>query len=153
MSAAKAILSGLIGASTLTILHETARRFLPEAPRMDLLGMRAISRSMRAVGEQPPDRERLHRTAMAGDLLANSLYYSLVGIGREETVLRRGAGLGLAAGLGGVMLPEPLGLGGAPSGRTPATKFMTVGWYLAGALAAATAYRFLTRSSNQEMWT
>ena len=152
MSVAKSILSGLIGASTLTILHETARRVIPKAPRMDLLGMRAISKSLRALGEQPPDRNRLHSAALAGDLIANSLYYSLVGIGRQENVFQRGAGLGLAAGLGGVMLPEPLGLGGGPSGRTPATKVMTVGWYLAGALAAAAAYRFLTRSSNQNIW-
>ena len=151
MSVAKSILSGLIGASTLTVLHETARRVIPQAPRMDLLGMRAISKSLRALGEQPPERRRLHRVALIGDLIANSLYYSLVGMGRKENVFRRGAGLGLAAGLGGVMLPEPLGLGGAPSGRTPATKVMTVGWYLAGALAAATAFRLLTRSSSQDM--
>ena len=146
MSIAKAILSGFVGACTLTLLHETARRLDPNAPRMDILGMRAISKSLQAVGEQPPDNIKLHRAALVGDLLANSLYYSLVGVGSEKSVWLRGAGLGIAAGVGGVMLPEPMGLGAGPSGRTNATRAMTVGWYLAGALAAAAAYRLLQRN-------
>jgi hypothetical protein len=115
---------------------------------MDILGMRAISKSLRAVGERPPDNKSLHRASLVGDIFANSLYYSLVGVGREESVWLRGAGLGMAAGIGGVMLPEPMGLGGEPSGRTNATKVMTVGWYLAGALAAATTYRILTANQS-----
>lgn len=151
MSFAKAILSGFIGACTLTLIHETARRLVPDAPRMDILGMRAISKALRTVGEQPPESKRLHRASLIGDILANSLYYSLVGVGRAENVLLRGAGLGIAAGVGGVLLPEPLGLGGEPSGRSDATKVMTVGWYLAGALAAAAAYRLLAAQPDDEM--
>ncbi|MGE5463201.1 MAG: hypothetical protein ACM3PS_07595 [Syntrophothermus sp.] len=144
MSLAKAIMSGLVGACTLTLIHETARRLSPDAPRMDVLGMRAISKSMRAMGHQPPDNSSLHRAALVGDVLANALYYSLVGGGSQKGVWLRGAGLGVAAGIGGVVLPEPMGLGGEPSGRSTATKAMTVGWYLAGALAAAATYRLLT---------
>ena len=54
---------------------------------------------------------------MVGDVLSNGLYYSLVGGGRHT--VRRGLLLGLAAGVGGVALPGPMGLGEAPSGRTP----------------------------------
>lgn len=150
MPLAKALLSGFIGACTLTLVHETARRVIPNAPRMDVLGMRAISKSLRTMGERPPENRRLHRAALVGDMIANSLYYSLVGVGREEHVFLRGAGLGLAAGVGGVMLPEPLGLGEAPSARTDSTKIMTVAWYLAGAFAAAVSYRLLTSQSNPE---
>ena len=150
MSFVKALVSGLIGACTLTLIHETVRRLSPDAPRMDLLGMRAISKSIRAAGGQPPDNRTLHTVSLVGDMLANSLYYSLVGVGGEKGVWLRGAGLGMAAGLGGVMLPEPMGLGGEPSGRTNATKVMTVGWYLAGALAAATAYRLMGMQQRQE---
>lgn len=149
MSFAKTMVSGLIGALTLTIIHETARRLIPEAPRMDLLGMRAISKTLRAVGEPPPERKSLHRAALVGDVLANSLYYSLVGVGRADHTLLRAAVLGLAAGVGGVLLPKPLGLGDAPSGRTSATKLMTVTWYLAGALAAAGAHRLLSRQHDE----
>ena len=112
--------------------------------------MRAIPKSLRAVGDQPPGNKSLPRASLAADILANSLYYSLVGVGREKGVWLRGAGLGIAAGLGGVMLPGPMGLGVEPSGRSDATKVMTVGWYLAGALAASAAYRLLTGQQNQE---
>ncbi len=48
-----------------------------------------------------------------------------------------GRGLGLAAGAGALVLPKPLGLGEAPKSRRPATRIMTVAWYLIGGLAAA----------------
>jgi hypothetical protein len=145
VSLTKALLSGFVGACTLTLIHETVRRLAPDAPRMDILGMRAISNSLQAVGEQPPDHKTLHRAALVSDLLANSLYYSLVGVGGEKGVWLRGTGLGIAAGVGGVVLPEPMGLGSEPSVRSNATRAMTVGWYLAGALAAATTYRLLQK--------
>jgi hypothetical protein len=112
---------------------------------MDVLGMRAIAKSMRGVGQEPPPDDELHALALAGDVAGNSLYYSLVGVGRPEGALLRGTILGLAAGVGAVLLPEPLGLGEAPSARTPQTKAMTIGWYLAGGLTAALAYRLLAR--------
>lgn len=148
MSLVKALVSGFMGACTLTLIHETARRVAPNAPRMDILGMRAMSKSLRAMGEQPPDEKNLHKASLVGDILANSLYYSLVGVGREKSVWLRAAGLGIAAGAGGVMLPEPMGLGGEHSGRTNATKAMTIGWYLAGALAAAATHQLLTAKQS-----
>jgi hypothetical protein len=143
MAVLHAAASGLVGACALTLIHESARRALPAAPRMDVLGMRAIARSMRGVGQEPPPADELHTLALVGDVVSNSLYYSLVGIGRPEGALLRGTLLGLAAGVGAVLLPEPLGLGHAPSARTPQTKAMTIGWYLAGGVAASLAYRLL----------
>jgi hypothetical protein len=89
----------------------------------------------------------LHGWALAGDLALNSLYYSLVGVGDREGAFQRGVLLGLAAGVGAVALPGPLGLGTGPSARTPATQAMTVAWYLVGGLAAAAAYRFAQQES------
>lgn len=138
----KALASGAAGASALTLLHESARRLRPEAPRMDVLGMRALARTLRAAKIKPPERDRLHTLTLAGDLLANGLFYSLVGTGRG--VWWRGALLGIGAGIGGVVLPPLLGLGAKPSARTTQTKVMTVAWYLAGGLAAAAVARLLT---------
>ncbi|HZH29860.1 MAG TPA: hypothetical protein VEY11_03785 [Pyrinomonadaceae bacterium] len=149
MSVLRAAASGLVGACALTLIHESARRALPAAPRMDVLGMRAIARSMRGVGQEPPPADELHALALVGDVVSNGLYYSLVGIGRPEGALLRGTLLGLAAGVGAVLLPEPLGLGHAPSARTPETKAMTIGWYLAGGVAAALAYRLLARRPGE----
>lgn len=145
MSTLEAIGSGVIGATALTAIHESARRNFSDAPRMDVLGERAIARSMRMVGQKAPAEDRLHTAALAGDIVANSLYYSLVGIGDPRTALLRGVVLGLAAGIGGVYLPGPMGLGSEPSARTPATKAMTIGWYLAGGIAAALAYQMISR--------
>ncbi|GHA67056.1 hypothetical protein GCM10007389_20230 [Pontibacter akesuensis] len=130
------MVSGLAGACVLTLVHESVRRFVPDAPRMDVLGMRSISKLMRMADEEPPqDQEGLHTMALAGDVLSNSLYYSLAGTGINAWW--RGAILGVAAGAGAVLLPGPLGLGEAPSNRTTQTQAMTVGYYLLGGLVAA----------------
>lgn len=137
----KALGSGLLGACALTLIHETARRVAPEtAPRMDVLGMRAIQKAVRAVDAEPP--VPLHEATLVADIVSNSLYYSLVGAGGPRDALRNGALLGLAAGLGAVFLPGPLGLGPQPN-QTPTTQALTVAWYLAGGLAAGAAYAAL----------
>jgi hypothetical protein len=140
--------AGLAGASALTLLHETVRRFNPDAPRMDLLGMRAIDKYLRKAAIQPPRGKPLHTAALVGDMLSNTLYYSLAGAGKKDTLWLRGAGLGLAAGIGAIVLPGPMGLGDAPSSRTPQTKAMTIAWYLAGGLATATVLHWLNKSSK-----
>jgi hypothetical protein len=145
MSLAKAAASGLIGACTLTLIHESARQFVPSAPRMDILGMRAIAKSLRLLDEEPPPENKLHKITLAGDIVSNSAFYSLVGVGESDHALLRGTLLGLAAGIGAVVLPGPLGLGGAPSARTAETKVMTIGWYVAGGIAAGLAYHLLSK--------
>jgi len=142
----KALGSGLVGACALTLIHEAARRFLDDAPRMDVLGMRAVAKTMRAVDVEPP--VALHEAALVGDLVSNSIYYSLVGAGSREDALRNGALLGLAAGLGAVVLPERLGLGRQPTEDSPQTQLMTVAWYLLGGLAAGAAYRALSSDED-----
>lgn len=140
-AAVRALSAGFAGAVTVTLLNETGRRLLSDAPRLDELGMRALARAQEALGQQPPTADRLRRIALYADLLTNSAYYSLVGVRNGKGAWRRGALLGLAAGIGAVILPPVLGLGRDSSARTPATAAMTVGWYLAGGLAAAAAWR------------
>ena len=136
--------AGIVGSTVLTLIHESVRRVNPDAPRMDILGMRSIAKTMRSLGTEPPEEDTLFGITMANDLVGNGLYYSLVGTGKN--VWLRGAILGLAAGVGGVVLPGPMGLGEAPSNRTPQTQAMTVAWYLAGGLAAAAASKLLKKS-------
>jgi hypothetical protein len=140
--------SGLAGALALTLLHETARRLRPEdAPRMDILGMRGLRKLLGQAEAPQPDHDTLFTLTMAGDIVSNGLYYSLVGSGKHAW--RRGALLGLAAGVGGVVLPGPLGLGTAPSARTPQTKLMTVAWYLVGGLVAGGTARAWRRARRR----
>lgn len=139
-SSLAAIGSGVAGAVALTLVHETARRFIPHAPRVDMIGVRAIARPMRAAGYQPPRYKRLHNAALAGDLVSNSAYYSLIGAGSREHVWRNGLTLGLLAGFGAALLPPILGLGNQPHRKAPFTQILTIAWYLFGGLAAAATY-------------
>jgi len=101
---------------------------------MDVLGERGL-RKILDLAEVPQPAEGVAYTAtMLGDILSNGLYYTLVGSGKHS--LQRGLLLGAVAGAGGVLLPGPMGLGEAPSNRTPQTQAMTVAWYTVGGLVA-----------------
>lgn len=141
----KALASGVAGAVALNLVHETARRTVPRAPRMDVIGRRGIAKTAYALGVEPPHGQRLQAAALAGDLVSNSLYYSLVGLGsdRARPTWRRGLLLGLAAGLGAVLLPPVMGLGRQPGHRGPFTHLLTVTWYTIGGMAAAAVLRAL----------
>lgn len=142
--------AGLAGAVALNILHETVRHLRPaDAPRMDVLGMRGLRKLLGKADAPQPDEDTLFGMTMAGDVISNALYYSLVGSGRHT--VRRGLLLGLAAGAGGVLLPGPLGLGEAPSNRTPQTKAMTVAWYTVGGVVAGALAQALRRQRKSRM--
>lgn len=143
MDSFAATTSGIVGATTLTLLHETARKTVDDAPRIDLLGKRAIAKLL--PDSVSPSEETLYKASMVGDIMSNAAYYGLISLDQPKNAVRNGAILGLAAGVGAVLLPGPLGLGKAPSNRTVATKLMTIGWYLAGGLAAGLTYRLLKR--------
>src|SRR4051812_22056230 len=136
-----ALLSGLAGAAALTVLHETVRRVRSDAPRMDTLGRRAIAKGLEAAGLETPPEDQLQAVALGGDVVANTLYYSLACLGKPS--LARGAVLGAAAGLGALFLAPLMGLGSRPGARTPQTAAMAVAWYTAGGLAASATHRAL----------
>ena len=146
MKLLSAIGGGFAGAVALTLLHECVRRLNEDAPRMDRLGMEAISNSLKATDVPVPKEDELFNITMAGDIISNSFYYSLSGIGGEENVVVRGALLGLAAGVGAVYLPKPLGLDEAPSNRTLQTKLMTVGYYLTGGIVGSLVSKWIENS-------
>lgn len=142
----QSLVSGLGGSIVLTLVHQAAKELTPDAPRMDVLGVRGLRKLLAAADAPQPGPETAYNVTMAGDLLVNGLYYSLVGSGRDAWW--RGAALGVAAGVGGVLLPGPLGLGNGPSNRTPQTQLMTVAWYTLGGLVAAGLSRWWSRSGR-----
>src|SRR5687768_8049863 len=100
------LLSGAAGAVALTAVHQAARAVTDSAPRMDVVGMRALARGATAAGKEPPKTHAgLYGATLAGDLVANTIYYSLA------TTYTRGTVLGLMAGIGALVLPERMGLG------------------------------------------
>lgn len=142
----KALSSGLVGAGAVTLVNQIAKRFMPQAPRLDLLGRRLVAKFFHKAGKKAPSKPVLFITSLIGDMVSNSVFYSLVGAGKPKNAWKRGSLLGLAAGLGAVTLPEPMGLSKKPTARTNTTKVATVAWYVLGGLTAALAYRQLRRS-------
>lgn len=149
MKATTALAGGLAGATAITLIHESMKAVVPEAPRMDRLGMQAISKGLRKANKKVPEENTLFTMAMAGDLISNALYYSAAGIGSEKNIWVRSSVLGLAAGLGAVLLPEPLGLSKRHSSRTTTTKLMTVGLYVAGSLVTTAVIKLLNKKREQ----
>ena len=134
------LISGVAGAVALTAVHQAARAVTDAAPRMDIVGMRALARGITASGgDAPRSSNRLYLATLAGDLISNSAYYSLA------TSYTRGAAMGLLAGLGALFLPERLGLGTPPKSELLANQVMTVAWYVVGGLAAAATADCLAR--------
>ena len=76
MKYSSALLGGLAGAAALTILHETVRKVNEDAPRMDLLGKEAITKTLKCVDVAIPNEDNLFKINMACDIISNSLYYS-----------------------------------------------------------------------------
>ena len=143
----RSLLGGVTGAVAVTLLNETARRVVPYAPRMDVIGRRGLGRVMERAGIPAPRGDRLNELALAGDLVSNSLYYSLVGIGPRRGAVLRGTLLGMVAGMGAATLPGPLGLGTQPGKKTPYTELLTVAWYtIAGVAAGAVCQAMSSRS-------
>lgn len=141
----KSTIGGLAGACTLTLLNESIKKLDKDAPRMDLLGMNAVARLMKGNNLLTQTADKLFPVALAGDLVSNSLYYSMADSGDAKARVIRGTLLGVLAGLGAVVLPKTLGLNDEATTRTVKTKLLTVAWYVVGGLAAAATLNALDR--------
>lgn len=149
MKTLQSLLGGAAGAMALTAIHQAGKATLPHAPRADVLGRRIIAKPVRALGGEPPVGGRLQGAALAVDLLSNSLWYALLGLGARRHLWRNASLLGLAAGIGAVAVPPILGLGSKPTARTNQTIAMTITYYLLGGLAAACTLKMFDRASRE----
>ncbi len=154
MKATTVLTGGLAGATALTLIHEGIKKVVPQAPRVDRLGMQAISKGLHKAGKRVPKKDALFTAALVGDLVSNAIFYSAAGIGNEKNIWWRSTVLGLAAGVGAVILPEPLGLSKQYTNKTVATKLMTIGLYVAGSLVTTAVIKLLNRKKQEshEEW-
>jgi hypothetical protein len=141
---------GLAGAVTVTLLHEMIRKVDPSAPRMDLVGKHVTEKLMHKAGKPSPGENQLYATSLAGSIMANTLYYSLAGLGHKN-LLSVGSMLGLTAGAGAVALPGKLGLNGIHSSGSTKRKWITMALYLAGGLVAAAVTRGIEKRKNKHI--
>ena len=137
MERMKNLLAGLGGAIALNILHESLKNEHPDMPRIDLLGEEALQKGMQCCGYTIENPATLYKATLAGDIISNATYYSMIGTGGKSNLWTKAVTLGFAAGIGAVTLPKPLGLDPYPVARNTKVKALTVGYYLAGALVTA----------------
>jgi hypothetical protein len=140
---------GLAGAVTVTILHEIIRKIDPSAPRMDLVGKAVTEKLMHRAGQQSMGKKQLYASSLAGSIMANTLYYSLAGLGHKP--LSVGSMLGLTAGAGAVTLPGKLGLNGMHGSGSMKRKWMTMALYFTGGLVAAAVTRQIERRQKRHL--
>ncbi len=139
------LIGGLAGAVALNILHQAVKQFDHQAPHVDLVGEEAITKGLNKAGVKPPTGNTLFAVTMAADLISNAAYYSLVGAAEKKQLPYVGAAAGLAAGVGALVLTEPMGLSDAPVTRTNETKILTVVWYTFGGLVAGSVMKALRK--------
>jgi len=130
------LIAGLAGAVALNVLHESLKN-KRTTPRIDFLGEQALQKTVRYFGGNITDRDDLFNVTLAGDIVSNTLYYSVIPGGKPQHLWIRAVAMGLMAGVGAIKLPEPLGLNPKPVAKTDAIKVMTVGYYVFGALVTA----------------
>jgi hypothetical protein len=138
------VIGGLAGATALTLINQGASKIDKQAPRLDLLGMNAVAKVVKPklqISDSFP-------LALGGDLISNSLYYSMAMGATKRATLIRGALLGIGAGLGAITIPQRLGINNAPVSTTTKTKVLTVAWYLLGGLVAAATINLLDRKRS-----
>ena len=147
MKISSAIAGGLAGTCTVALLHESLKKVTQASPRMELLDMEALSKILKSIKVKIPEYDQLLKWTLAGEIITHTLYYSVTGIGKKGIWLK-GILLGVAAGITAVVLPNPLGLNGAPSNRSPQTEAMTIAMYLAGGLAASAVSKLVIDKGN-----
>ena len=138
MELTKSLLAGAGGSVALSVLHESLRKVDNNAPRMDKLGKQALKRYFKVATK---DKQKLYLMSLGAELLSNSLYYSISGTGKRAW--QRGLGLGVAAGLGAVILPPFIGLSKKASTKSVKTVLYTIGLYTIGGLVAGFAGSWL----------
>ena len=136
---------GLAGAISVTILHELIRKIDHSAPRLDRPGEQATAKLIAQTGHKVPSGNSLFATSLAGDIISNTLYYSLAG-----TRIKKSMSAGILLGLGALTLPKKMGLNTAAVNQTPIRKLITVSLYLTGGLVAAGVMRWLEKRGNKK---
>ncbi len=141
-----ALTAGLAGAVVLTVTHQLLHKISDDAPRMDLMGEEALTKIADSADVDIP-KDDLYNITMAGDIAGNTLYYALAVMGKSKNSTFRGGLSGLAAGIGGVYLPTPLGLTNAYSNRTLKTSLMTIAIYTLGGLVSGKVAELLAKGT------
>ena len=134
MGKVKNIIAGFAGAAAMNILHESLKYKSNKTPRIDLLGEQALNKGLGFFGEHIDDEKALYKATLISDLISNTVYYSLIGSGKQKFIWAKVFFFGLSAGIGAITLPKPMGLDPEPVTSNDSRKALTIGYYLFGAI-------------------
>jgi hypothetical protein len=135
------LIGGLAGALGVTIAHELVKKWVPDAPRLDLLGEQGAAKVVESATGERPKQKDMYVPALAADLVANALYYGFAAANTKHPIRTAGV-LGVTAGLGAIKLPSKLGLKDEYTSGTLQKKLITVGLYTLGGIIAGLAINF-----------
>jgi hypothetical protein len=144
MKLVSSVAGGLAGAVSVRLMQEILRRIDPTAPRIDLLRKQAAFKIADKINGEPVDAKNVNLFSTAGDIIGNTLYFSLTAAAGKKAV-PVGSLLGLGMGAGALTLPAKLGLNSYFVAGTRKRKLMTMGMYLLGGLVAASVSRCLRK--------
>ena len=154
MKLLSSLAGGLAGAITVTIIHEALRKTRPDAPRLDETGKDITNKLVQKMGRAPLTDKQAYAGSLVGELLANTIYFSLAG-SKVKHAFKTGSVLGLTAGLSAISVPQKLGLNGSMNGShtemAKSRKWLTVGLYLAGGLVSAAVAKWLENRRKQSL--
>lgn len=139
------MIAGFAGAIALNLLHESLRKEKSDVPRIDLLGEEALQKTLRHFGTSIDQKKDLYKATLAGDVISNTFYYSLIGAGSRKYLWPKAIFFGLSAGIAALKLPEPMGLNAEPVTKSDQIKVLTVGYYVFGAIITALALEFISK--------
>ena len=106
----------------LNLLHEGLKHKGQDIPRVDLLGEEALNKGLSYFGKAIGNEEKLYQATLAGDVIGNTFYYSLIGAGGIAYIWPRAVFYGLSAGIGAIKLPRPMGFDSSPVTKSNKTK-------------------------------
>jgi len=146
------LLAGLGGAIVITLLNESLKRVHKNTPRLDLLGKEAVQKSSEFVGFPIKNEESLYTTSIMADLVTNTLYYGMIS-GEGKKLWGNAASAGILAGIGGITIPQKIGLDDRPVTKSLSTKVLTVTYYAIGAFATAGIIHFFQKNQTHSDFT
>jgi hypothetical protein len=149
MKLISSLAGGFAGAVAVTLLNEIIRKFDKGAPRIDLLGQEAVAEVHKEMHTEVPAKNQLYTEALMGDLLSNTIYFSIAGTNDKHTEIQGGM-QGVMAGLGAVYAPGILNaLSVEHTAGTDKKKALTTAYYFIGGMVAAEVMKLVDEKLSE----
>lgn len=142
-------IGGLAGAFMLKILHATGRKLFKDAPPLQKISPQITHTAAENMAITAPSSTILLTSTLGSDLVANTLYYSLIGDGSPQSLWVRGAVSGITAGVSVLKMKNQEEVISMPFIRKTTSRFMTLSWYMIAGLTAAAVIKAMQNNMSK----